>query len=689
MAIQWIKKAMPINPHRRKKSILLLSYLCMALIALVSQKVAMACYYTGADYLRVTTGYGIKYQVTDDMDYLNCTIWAVSRPSNGEAFALSLVTSDCEEGSFSNAWLGGQYSSTYKKYLFDLQCPTDNQALYYSMFSLLKRFDSGNQWTLFEKEYKVEAIEEYSVNGITFDDCIKVTVDNSEESDEYLQGNGYFILAKDVGIVQLVFNRDNGTSVLFEYLENSEQEQYSLCGTISDTTGESVEGLVLQLSNCDGTVRSVVTDNGWFAINAYGPDVVLRVGYEGNGEGELDLEGYPDYPKAYHVNCLTSEVTTSDSGLDLDIAIGDDCESTDSDDDGIPDALDNCPKIANGDQTNNDNDTHGDSCDNCPDSANEDQIDTDEDSRGDICDNCPDTANSLQDDRDADGAGDSCDICPNDEENDSDEDGICGDADNCLTIYNPGQNDADGNGIGDACDVVDSDVDSISDEEDNCPDTPNAAQTNNDQDSYGDACDNCPTFFNQDQNDADGDGIGNICDNCWNLSNPDQLDLDKTCYPPPYFRADPLCGDACEIMDADGDNIPDDEDNCPDTPNTAQTNNDQDSYGDACDNCPTIFNQDQNDADGDGIGDACEDTTPSPLLSCPIEEIYGDDSEETELLRHFRDSVLKHTPEGQEIIRLYYEWAPVIVKAMEVDEEFTGEIKEMINGILELETAAE
>lgn len=67
---------------------------------------------------------------------------------------------------------------------------------------------------------------------------------------------------------------------------------------------------------------------------------------------------------------------------------------------------------------------------------------------------------------------------------------------------------------------------------------------------------------------------------------------------------------------------------------------------------------------------------------CSIEQIYGEHSEEVEILRYFRDNILSKTPEGQEIIRLYYEWSPMIVKAMEENEEFKEAIKEMIDGIL-------
>ena len=44
--------------------------------------------------------------------------------------------------------------------------------------------------------------------------------------------------------------------------------------------------------------------------------------------------------------------------------------------------------------------------------------------------------------------------------------------------------------------------------------------------------------------------------------------------------------------------------------------------------------------------------------------------------------MLSQTPEGRDIIRLYYQWSPVIVKAMEEDEEFKGDVKEMIDGVL-------
>lgn len=67
------------------------------------------------------------------------------------------------------------------------------------------------------------------------------------------------------------------------------------------------------------------------------------------------------------------------------------CTTTvvDSDSDGIPDARDNCPKLANPDQKDTDGDGIGDACDNCPQAANPDQKDGNGNGVGDVCEPPP------------------------------------------------------------------------------------------------------------------------------------------------------------------------------------------------------------------------------------------------------------------------------------------------------------
>lgn len=70
------------------------------------------------------------------------------------------------------------------------------------------------------------------------------------------------------------------------------------------------------------------------------------------------------------------------------------------------------------------------------------------------------------------------------------------------------------------------------------------------------------------------------------------------------------------------------------------------------------------------------EVSPDP---CPMSLIYGEHSVETELLCSIRDNLLSKSQEGQELIKLYYQWSPIIVKAMEADEDFKEDIKEIVD----------
>ena len=262
-----------------------------------------------------------------------------------------------------------------------------------------------------------------------------------------------------------------------------------------------------------------------------------------------------------------------------------DAQLSDQDNDGVFDAIDNCPSISNSNQLNSDSDDNGNACDN----------DDDNDGDNDGNDNCPFDSNSAQLDTDGDGTGDVCD-------DDIDGDFVDNVADNCPLVPNTNQANSTDDDQGDACDN-DRDNDGIDDDADNCPEDANPGQFDQDGDRQGDACDADP----------DGDGIDQSIDNCPFIANSDQLDANKDDE-----------GDACDADD-DGDSVIDEEDNCPFDFNFNQQNLDRDAQGDACDldddndgindvqdNCPRTPNQNQLDTDEDGIGNAC-DTRNVPI----------------------------------------------------------------------------
>jgi cyclophilin family peptidyl-prolyl cis-trans isomerase len=119
-------------------------------------------------------------------------------------------------------------------------------------------------------------------------------------------------------------------------------------------------------------------------------------------------------------------------------------ELPDGDSDGLPNADDNCPSVANPNQANADGDPQGDACDNCPTTANAAQTDFDGDGVGDVCDSCgtiPDTGS----DPDMDGVDQACDTCQ------QQANPVFTGSQTNRTLVS-GQLDDDGDGRGNACD---------------------------------------------------------------------------------------------------------------------------------------------------------------------------------------------------------------------------------------------
>ncbi len=260
---------------------------------------------------------------------------------------------------------------------------------------------------------------------------------------------------------------------------------------------------------------------------------------DGDGKGDAcdsddDNDGLADYVEPGVGLNPTNPDTDADTISDGD-EVGDISSPTDTDNDGIIDALDDDSDgdgISDADEAGDDDlatppvDTDGD--------GTPDFQDTDADGDGvdDIKDNCRLVANADQADADENGVGDVCD-------GDQDGDGVDNDSDNCPAVANADQADMDQDGKGDACDG-DADGDDVDDAGDNCPGLANADQGDVDGDGTGDACDT----------DADGDGLENTADNCPLVANADQADMDQDGK-----------GDACD-PDDDNDGVADSADRC-------------------------------------------------------------------------------------------------------------------------------
>jgi hypothetical protein len=148
--------------------------------------------------------------------------------------------------------------------------------------------------------------------------------------------------------------------------------------------------------------------------------------------------------------------------------------------------------------------------------ASIEDIEGDNDGLPDAEDNCPGDYNPNQEDGDCDGTGDACDgstACTAGVDCDDDCDGEPNQTDNCQYVWNPSQGDNDSDGIGNACDDnTDKDRDGYGDPwayENYCS-SMNMSMV---MPMMGmDPCDNCPDMFNPNQKDSDMDGLGDCCD---------------------------------------------------------------------------------------------------------------------------------------------------------------------------------
>lgn len=202
----------------------------------------------------------------------------------------------------------------------------------------------------------------------------------------------------------------------------------------------------------------------------------LTAGLRWGGEEGAALEWGYDVPLGRNDATTSFQAAYPDFVLHMGLSWSFGTGGRDSDRDGIPDRLDQCPTGAE------DYDGYRDQ-DGCPDPDN------DEDGIPDTLDLAPDYPEDFDGFQDEDGVPD----------NDNDLDGILDTVDECPDT----PEDFDGYQDDDGCpeDFLDADADGIADEDDNCPDAPE------DLDGFEDE-DGCPDMDN------DLDGIEDVDDEC-------------------------------------------------------------------------------------------------------------------------------------------------------------------------------
>jgi len=301
------------------------SAMIMLLVFLMSTPVLAA--HVSSEYFVFTPGHGIRYRVQDSSYGFDEVVWAVSQGHDGGGLSHSgLDFVYTFNGATLNSSLGGHYDLNIGgKVLTALNhgYPSSNQANIYTLFSLPTSFSSGDTWSfLGGTVYSATELGATTVNGTLFPDCIRVDCDTTASSlPAYQKGIGHFVLARDVGIVSGQFQRSSDSSLVsLDYQAHGPQTLVAVSGTVSTECARPVAGVAVQLHNAAWGIRSITGPNGAFSISAYGPELVLRFGYDADANDVLDSF---ENKRALH------GVTSPQTGIGLQI--GDACADTDAD----------------------------------------------------------------------------------------------------------------------------------------------------------------------------------------------------------------------------------------------------------------------------------------------------------------------------------------------------------------------
>jgi len=75
-------------------------------------------------------------------------------------------------------------------------------------------------------------------------------------------------------------------------------------------------------------------------------------------------------------------------------------------------------------------------------------------------------------------------------------------------------------------------------------------------------------------------------------------------------------------------------------------------------------------------------TTTVPAHQCAAEAIYGSDSEETELLREYRDKVLSKSASGRQMIKAYYELSPAVSEVLQKNDTARANARKVLDSLM-------
>lgn len=226
--------------------------------------------FSAYDYFPTEPGRYIKFHVSDTNSE-DCEFEMVFQNIVPGRFFTTL-TQTKEGGRWSsNAILGREERGIL---IYYGGCPSSNRGHLFMDFSIPITFSEGDTWDSYSIPlFTVNFLDNRTVSRTNFEDCVKISFQSGD-------GEGEFYLARELGIIELVFRRWDETIFTAKAIEWGKLNPITISGRLTLDGTRPAEGYGICLSNCGeiGVNIAIVDEYGRFALEVFGHSIIIRYG---------------------------------------------------------------------------------------------------------------------------------------------------------------------------------------------------------------------------------------------------------------------------------------------------------------------------------------------------------------------------------------------------------------------------